>query len=110
MTREFSRKDFVRAAKGETGTMLGLRASPGARETSVAGTYGEGAIKLKVAAPPIDGWANAEIERFLARILGVHLSRVAVVRGASGRDKEVFVQGVEPRDVREGLAALLVRA
>jgi uncharacterized protein len=46
----------VTAAKG--GTLLSLRVSPGAKRTEIEGPYGENAIKLKVAAPPLDGKAN----------------------------------------------------
>lgn len=95
-------EDFVWSAKG--GTYVKLRVSPGAKSTAVMGLYGEGTLKLSVAAPPTGGRANAEIERYLAGLIGVEKSRVAVVKGASGRDKLVFVGGAEAEAVREGLA------
>ena len=75
----------------EDGIRLNLRVAPGAKHTSIAGTYGEDAIRLKVAAPPIDGRANTEVERFLATLLGIPRSQVTVTRGASSRDKVVLV-------------------
>ncbi len=78
------------------GILLNLRVSTGARRTSIEGPYGEVALKLKVAAPPVDGKANAEVERFLAQSLGVPRSDVALIRGASSRDKVVLVRGAEP--------------
>jgi uncharacterized protein len=98
-------EDFVRPAKG--GAYLKIRVSPGAKSTAVNGLYGEDAIRLSVAAPPIDGRANAEAERYLATLIGVERSRVAVVKGASSRDKLVLVEGVEPEAVREGLVGLV---
>jgi uncharacterized protein (TIGR00251 family) len=98
-------EDFVRPAKG--GAYLKIRVSPGAKSTAVKGLYGEGAIRLSVAAPPIDGRANTEAERYLATLIGVERSRVAVVKGASSRDKLVLVEGVEPEAVREGLVGLV---
>lgn len=83
-----------------------LRVSPGAKSTTVKGFYGEEALKLSVAAPPSRGKANSEVERYLAALIGVEKSRVAVVRGASSRDKLVFVHGTEPEAVREGLVGL----
>ena len=47
-----------------------LRVSPGARRTAVAGRYGDG-WKVRVAAPPEGGRANAELLRHLAGLLGV---------------------------------------
>lgn len=88
------------------GVLLNLRVSPGARDTSLEGLHGDKALKLRVAAPPVDGKANAEVERFLAKILDVSRSRVAVVKGAGSRDKVVLVQGVGVEKVRERLALL----
>ena len=82
---------------------MNLRVSPGAKRTSIEGPYGA-ALKLKVAAPPVDGKANAEAERFLAKVLGVPRSEVAVVRGASGRDKSVLVRGAAEGELREALS------
>jgi uncharacterized protein (TIGR00251 family) len=66
---------------------------PRARETAVVGMYGD-AIKIRVAAPPVDGAANAELVRFLAERLGVAQSAVTITRGASARRKTVVVAGV----------------
>jgi uncharacterized protein (TIGR00251 family) len=92
-------KGFLTPARD--GILLNLRVSPGAGRNSIEGPYGEHALKLRVAAPPVDGKANAELERFLAGLLGVSRSDVAVIRGSSGRDKVVLVQGADERDARE---------
>ncbi len=95
---------FVRPANN--GFYVNLRVSPGAKSTEVKGLYGERAVKLSVAAPPVEGKANAEVHRYLARLFRVSRSEVAVVKGASSRDKLVFVRGAEPDAVRKGLADL----
>ena len=92
------------ATPSRDGTLLNLRVSPGAGRSSVAGAYGEDAIRLRVAAPPVDGRANAEAERYVAGLLGVTASEVSVVRGASGRNKAVLVRGMETEEVREILS------
>jgi uncharacterized protein YggU (UPF0235/DUF167 family) len=51
--------------------------------------------------------ANAAAERYLAALIGVDKSRVAVVKGASSRDKLVLVEGAKPEAVREGLVGLV---
>lgn len=52
------------------------------------------AVRVRVAAPPVDGAANEELVRFLARYLGVTRSAVTIVRGQSARDKTVTIEGM----------------
>lgn len=70
-----------------------LHITPRARTTAVAGAHGD-AIKIHVAAPPVDGAANAELVRFLAKRLGVPRGAVAIVSGAGGRRKTVEIAGL----------------
>ncbi len=78
-----------------------LRVSLGTKRTGIGG---EDALKFAVAAPLVDGRANAEIGWFLARLLGVPRSSAEVVRGLSGRDKAVFVRDFEASEVLEALS------
>jgi uncharacterized protein (TIGR00251 family) len=84
-----------------------LRVSPGAKSTAAKGLYGDEALKLSVAAPPADGKANAAVERYLATLIGVKRSRVTIVKGASSRDKLVFVRGARAETVRESLGGFV---
>jgi uncharacterized protein (TIGR00251 family) len=90
------------APKGDS-TLVRLRVSPNAKTTGLRRPHGDAALKLRVAVPPVDGRANAEVERFVAERTGAAPSRVRVVRGLSGRDKTVFVDGVGAERVREVL-------
>ena len=96
---------YVRPSKD--GALVRLRVSPGAKTSAVKGLYGEDAIKISVAAPPVDGKANAEVERFVARLLGMAASDVAVVHGTSSRDKSVLVRGYGEAQVLGLLEPLL---
>jgi uncharacterized protein len=98
-------EDFVRPAEG--GVHIRLRVSPGAKSTAIKGLYGEVAIRLSVAAPPVEGKANAEVERYLARLFRLSRSEVTVIKGASSRDKLVFVSGLGPDKIRTRLSILL---
>ncbi len=84
-----------------------LRVSPGAKSTGIKGLYGEEAVRLSVAAPPIEGRANVEIERYLARLLGMSRSGVVVAKGAQSRDKLVFVRGLGADELGDRLNDLL---
>lgn len=67
---------------------------PRASRTEVIGLHGD-AIKMRVAAPPVEGEANLEVRRFLAKLLGVPVSSVTIVQGEAGRRKTVEVEGVD---------------
>lgn len=79
-----------------------VRAQPRASRSELAGEY-DGAIKIRLAAPPVEGEANAELVRFLAKVLGVPRSAVRVVSGETGRNKWVEVEGVDPDAVIRAL-------
>jgi uncharacterized protein len=83
-------------------TDLRVRVQPRARRSGV-GEVRAGALVVRVAAPPVEGKANAAVCALLAEVAGVPRSRVSVLRGERGREKVVRVEGVE----REALRAAL---
>src|SRR4249919_3913338 len=81
-------------ADGEPAIVLTLHVQPAAKRTEVSGTYGEGtqmSLKIRLAAPPVDGKANAELLRFLAGAFGVPRRDVTLVRGEASREKIVRI-------------------
>ena len=83
-----------RAAPGgkTDAAVLAVRVTPNAAATELAGWELEGdrpVLLVRLAAPPVDGKANAELVRFLTKELGCPKMDVAVVRGSTGRDKVV---------------------
>ena len=75
--------------------VLSLHVQPGAKRTEVAGVHGEGTqarLKVRLAALPVDGKANAELLRFLADAFGAPLRNVALLRGESSRAKVVRIE------------------
>jgi len=75
--------------------ILALHIQPGASKTAVEGLHGD-RLKLRLAAPPVDGDANPALVRFLADRLSVTQRDVEILRGASGRRKTVQVRGAGP--------------
>ena len=57
------------------------------------GAAGERALRVRVAAPPVDGAANAALVRLVAKALGMPKSAVTIVGGEASRDKTVEVAG-----------------
>lgn len=79
-------------AREEAGALvLDLRVQPGAKRTEVAGEHG-GALKIRLAAPPVDGKANDALVAFLADAFGVPARAVTILRGAASRSKAVRVE------------------
>lgn len=74
--------------------LLAVYIQPRASRDEITGQHGE-ALRIRVAAPPVDGEANAALCRFLADIFGVAKSAVSVEAGQSGRRKTVRIR--EPR-------------
>jgi len=72
------------------GVVLTLHIQPGAKKTEIVGLHGA-ALKIRLAAPPVDGKANACLLAFLAERLGVTKSQVELVSGESSRTKRVKV-------------------
>jgi uncharacterized protein len=74
----------------DAAVVLSLHVQPGAKRTEVAGVHGD-ALKIRLAAPPVDGKANAELRRFIAEAFGVPVRNVAIVRGDASRAKIVRI-------------------
>jgi len=72
---------------------LELLVQPRASRTRVAGEH-DGRLRVQLAAPPVDGEANAALVEFLADALSVRKGEVALLRGETGRRKTVRVAGV----------------
>jgi uncharacterized protein (TIGR00251 family) len=95
-----------RSAVGDGFTDLWVRVVPGAQRDGVTGVH-EACLRVRVAAPPQDGAANARLIRFLARtVFCVARSRVEIVQGQCARIKRVRVH-MEPARIVAALGALL---
>lgn len=75
------------------GVRIAIQVQPRASRTELAGLHGE-ALKIRLAAPPVDGAANEALIRFLAETLNVPRSAVEISSGLSGRRKSVVVSGL----------------
>jgi uncharacterized protein len=78
--------------------VFAVRVVPRASKTAIAGEH-DGALKVRVAAPPVEGAANAELTRFLAKRLGVAVGAVEIVGGHTSKTKVVRVAGARAADL-----------
>ena len=82
---------------------IAVRVQPRSSTNEIAGER-DGALIVRVTAPPVEGKANDAVRKLLAKRLGIAPGRVTVVRGASGRDKLVEIDGMDAGAVRRALS------
>jgi uncharacterized protein (TIGR00251 family) len=87
---------------GETITLT-LHVQPGAKRSEIVGLHGN-ALKIKLAAPPIEGRANDALLKFIADLFSVPLRNIELRQGGQSRHKVVAVTGskVEPKNLLTG--------
>lgn len=87
---------------GET-ISLTLHVQPGAARSEVAGLYGE-ALKIRLAAPPIEGRANDALLKFISDLFEVPLRNAELKQGGQSRHKVVVVTGsrIDPESLLPG--------
>jgi uncharacterized protein len=98
-------KRASRVSKHARGSVLSVTVVPRAARSSIE-QLADGAIQVRVAAPPVDGAANAALLRFLAGVLDVPRSRLEIT-GASSRRKRIAVSGLTPDELETRLHAAL---
>ena len=86
--------------------VLRVHAQPGGGRSGIVGRHGD-ALKVKVAAPPVDGRANEAIVTVLADAFGLKPGQVSLVSGPSSRSKRYRLEGVDPTAFGRRLALLL---
>ena len=72
--------------------VLKIKVIPKSPRTEIAGEMADGTLKIRVAAPPEKGKANAELCAFLARQYGVPRDRVSVMTGETSTHKQVRIR------------------
>lgn len=86
------------------GAELAVLVQPRASRTRVAGEH-DGRLKIALAAPPVDGEANAALVEFLSDTLGVRKADVTLLDGETSRRKRLAVRGVAPAEIVVKLGA-----
>lgn len=80
-----------------------VHAKPRAKKSAIVGVA-QGALEVALAAPPVDGAANDELVRFLAKSLGLPKRDVVLLAGEGSRHKRIAVTGLTPADLVARLA------
>lgn len=93
----------LQLTEGADSVTVPIRAVPRASRNALDGVV-EGALRVRLSAPPVEGAANKALIAFLAEVLGVPKRDVAVATGEHGRRKLVRIDGLAADEVRRRLA------
>jgi uncharacterized protein (TIGR00251 family) len=93
---------MLRCTETDGAITFGVRVVPRASRSEIVGEH-DGALRVRVAAPPVEGAANEELVRLLARAFGVAVRAVEITSGHASKSKVVRVVGGE----RERLLSLV---
>ena len=96
--------DWYRLGAGGTASLT-LHIQPGAKKTEFAGLHGD-ALKIRLAAPPVDGKANEALVRFIADTFDLPKSAVTLKSGQTSRRKVLEVAAPAIKDLESRLQAL----
>jgi uncharacterized protein (TIGR00251 family) len=95
-----------RISNAEGGAAFPVRVVPRARKNEISGRQGE-AVKIRLAAPPVEGAANEALIEFLAEVLEVRKHQIEILSGHASRNKIVCVIGLLPHEIETRLNAYL---
>jgi uncharacterized protein (TIGR00251 family) len=82
-----------------TEALITVRVTPRASRDEITG-WQDGALRVRLRAPPVEGRANEALRRLLAERLGVALSAVTIVSGETARAKRVRIEGIDAAQVQ----------
>lgn len=92
---------------GKKGAALTIRVTPRSRKTEFGGVMEDGTLRVRVAAPPVEGKANSALVKFLAKVFGVRQNRIEIVAGERGLDKIISVLDMSAEDVEQRIQGFL---
>ena len=93
---------MVNISEKDASISFTVRVVPRASKTEFAGEL-EGAVKVRVASPPVDGAANAELIKLFAKTLGVGKSNVEIVAGQTSKTKRIRITGSTAEQLRNAI-------
>jgi len=76
-------------------SILSVRVVPNKSESRIIDTSDDGTIRIEVKSQPIEGKANKELIKFLAKLLSVNENQVIILRGANSRNKLIKIESIE---------------
>jgi uncharacterized protein (TIGR00251 family) len=97
---------LIKLAAKEGCVTFAVRVQSRASKSGVAGEL-DGVLKLRLAAPPVDGEANEELIRLLAKLFDAPRQRIAILSGQTSKNKVVSIGGISVDEAEKVLAEAL---
>ena len=97
---------MIKLAAKDGGVTFAVRVQPRAPKSGVAGEV-DGVLKIRLAAPPVEGQANEELIRLLAELFDAPRRRIAILSGQTSKNKVVGVSGISIAEAGRVLAEAL---
>lgn len=94
---------MIRIEKKSGGITIECRVTPRASRNAIKGVR-EGVLEVSLGSPPVEGRANKALVEFLAKLLGVRKSAVAIVGGERSRKKVIFIEGISEEELKRTLS------
>lgn len=86
------------------GAVISCQIQPRASRTEIVGLHGEPLrLKIRVAAPPIEGNANEALVEFLSKTLKISKSKIEVLSGHTGKFKEILIKDTQAEEISKAL-------
>jgi uncharacterized protein len=93
---------MIPVRQSATGVAFEIKVHPRARKNAITGILG-GALKLALAAPPVQGRANQAVIEFFAEFFEIPRSSVTIASGTASRKKRVHILGITPATAQQRL-------
>ena len=88
------------------GALIDVYVQPRAGKSELAGMH-ESKLKIRLGAPPVDGEANKECVKFLAKLFGIPKSGIEIIQGHKSRHKTLLLRGLSTEEVRQRLEGVV---
>ena len=96
------KEGLIKFEEKDEAVFFSVRVVPRASKSEIAGEI-DGALKVRLCSPPVDGAANAELIKMLAREFGVSRGRVEIVSGQNSRTKRIRITGATVDEMKSRL-------
>ena len=91
------------STSGQGSQRLSVKVTPNAGRSEITG-FSDGILRVRIAAPPVEGKANRELIDLLSRALGVGRSSLTIIKGQTSRQKVVAVDGLSREEIIKRLS------
>lgn len=86
---------------GRLGSAMAVHVTPRSRKNELTGITADGTLRVRLAAPPVEGAANKALLELLAHILGVRVNTLEIIAGEKGKDKIISVVDLDAHTLEE---------